>query len=324
MSLSALGSRAISGMFFRRLENVFDNSWYAGLCFDNRSDQQNEEYRFSSAVPPFRKYSGQNAPVRLSTNKVVIANEVWETALNIPLDDLRRDKTGQIERRIDELAKRVDYLFDERFTTLITDGDIGTGFGGLASDGQYFFDTDHSEGSSGTLQNNIDYSDVASLNVDSATAPTQAEAAKFLLDVISYMLTYKDDQGEPINGDARTFTVVVPTNLYGPVLAATTNSRLDGASGTVRDNVLLTSGFKVSVKCNPRLDTDSTSVGYIFRSDDTAKPFIRQEEVGVQFDDTCGEGSEYCSLNRECRYSCTWVGGFGYGIYQYALRFTLS
>ena len=324
MSSLGLSSRAIQGRFYDELSRVFDGAWYSDLFFEGFTDQQFEEYAFTSQVGNWRKHTGQHAPTRLTSKAIRIANERWENSLNIPIDDWRRDKTGQIATRVGELADSVGHFFDEIYTTMLIDGDIGTGMAGTAYDGQFFFDTDHSWGDSGTLQNNIDSSDVASLNVGSATAPTQAEASAAILDVIAYMLKYKDDKGRPSNGGMRRVKVVCPTNLWGPMHAACTASRLNAASGAVGDNSLITSGFSVTAHANPRLDADSTSVFYVFRADGRTKPFIQQEEVPVTIDDACAEGSEYASHNKELMWSAEWVGGFGYGQWQHAVRCTLS
>lgn len=318
-----LSSRAIEGQFFRRLEQVFDSSWWAPLAFKNNSDQQYEDYRFTDQVGSFKKWTGQRMPYELGAKNIVIPNEVWTNDLKVSVDDLRRDKTGQVMIRVNELADRFGYLMDERLTTLITAGDSLTGFGGAAYDGQQYFDTDHSEGSSGTLQNDIDSSDVASLNVSTAAAPTQAEAAAILLDVIMYAHTYLDDKGEPMNGGAREWVWVGPTNLAGAFAVAASANMLTGASGTVRDNFLLGQPFNIRTYANPRLDADSTTVAYLFRVDGNTKPFIVQEELGVTMK-SLAEGTDYEVENRAHLYTADWIGGFGYGQWQYAIRFTLS
>lgn len=321
MSSMGLSSRAIAGDFYRKLEGAFDASWVSRVAFRQSSDQQHEEYRFLSMVPAMRKWSGQRQATRPGGNVIRIANEVWESSINIPVDDFRRDKTGQIAARIDDLSQRVVDNFDKQITQLIIDGDGSTS--GLAYDGQFFFDTDHSEGSSGTLQNNIDSSDVSQLNVGSATAPTQSEMSEAIIGVIGYMLQYLDDQGEPLNGGARSFLVLCPTNLWGPAMGGVFNAATIGASGAVASNVIKGSGFTIDVAANPRLNADSTSIFYVFRTDGATRPFIVQEEVGVSLD-ALAEGSDYAIENREHLYTAEWIGGFGFGQWQHATRCTLS
>lgn len=324
MASVGLSSRAIQGEFFQTLEGAFNKSWVSSVAMMTGSNQQYEEYRFLGMAPPLRKWTGQRAPVRFTSKGLKIANEVWDASVNVSVDDLRRDKTGQISLRIQELADRVVEHYDKQLTNFIINGDADVAGYGLAYDDQFFFDTDHSEGSSGTLQNNIDSSDVGQLNVATATAPTQAEMVDAILGVIAYALAYKDDQGEFLNGNARSFIAMLPTNLYGAAIGATRNAMVAGASGAAFNNNLAASEFNVTAVCNPRLDADSTSIFYLFRTDGRTKPFIVQEEEAVTFDTSLAEGSEYASENREHQYTAEWIGGFGYGQWQHAVRATLS
>jgi hypothetical protein len=57
--------------------------------------------------------------------------------------------------------------------------------------------------------------------VTTTTAPTATEWANTLLQTIGYMYGYVDDQGDPINGDARNFVVMVGTaSLYAGLVQA--------------------------------------------------------------------------------------------------------
>lgn len=325
MASLGLSSRAIMGQFFQTLEGAFDKSWVSDIAMRTTSDQQHEEYRFASAVGPMRKWTGQRQPNTLTSKAIRVVNEVWDDSLQIDIDDIRRDKTGQVAIRINELADRVVEHFDKQLTTWIINGDADVAGYGLAYDGQYFFDTDHSEGSSGTLENNLDSSDVGQLNVATATAPTQSEMSEAIMGVIAYMYGYLDDQGEPMNGNARNFLVLCPTNLYGPARGGVTNGVSITSGGAFTQNILAAlPEFNIRVACNPRLNADSTSVFYVFRTDGRTKPFIVQEEKALTMYTALGEGSEYEAENRVQMYPVEWIGGFGFGQWQHAVRATLS
>jgi len=99
-------------------------------------------------------------------------------------------------------------------TTLIVNGASS-----VCYDGQYFFDNDHSEGDSGTQSNAL------SGAAATGTQPTAAEAEAALMACVAAILGYKDDQGEPMNEDAKAFRIMVPTVYLAPfaaVLGATT------------------------------------------------------------------------------------------------------
>ncbi len=102
---------------------------------------------------------------------------------------------------------------------------------------------------------------------------------KIDIDVIMKMLQkiygFVDDQGEPMNGGARNFMLMVPTNMWGAALVALSEKGVNTGSG-VRDNPLVgNGGFNIEPICNPRL-TWTTKLA-LFRTDGRAKPFILHE-----------------------------------------------
>ncbi len=221
--------------------------------------------------------------------------------------------------RVDELARRVADHPGKLISQFIANGTGATY--GLAYDGQYFFDSDHAEGESGTQINTLAAAQVAALNVGTATAPTPAEMADAILGVIAYLKSYKDDQGEPLNHDARTFLVVVPHTLYGAAYAAATKDAIVGASGAIVPNVLAGGELKVRVVIDPR-SAWTTNFG-IFRTDGGLRPFIFQQELAPQIR-ALAEGSEHETLHNEHVYTCKAIHNVGYGMWQYAALATLS
>ncbi|MFK5283404.1 Mu-like prophage major head subunit gpT family protein, partial [Lacticaseibacillus paracasei] len=81
-------------------------------------------------------------------NSLSITNKHYENTLEVALRDLRRDKTGQIQARIQDFADRQLTHWASLLSTLIINAPST-----VCYDGQFYFDTDHSEGSSGTQSN---------------------------------------------------------------------------------------------------------------------------------------------------------------------------
>lgn len=317
--IAGLSSRAIIGTFYEVLEEIKDSGWSNLLAMFMNSDQESETYKWLGFAPTPREWKGERQAKGLRTQGMSITNILWEITLAIATTDLRRDKTGQINVRLGEAAERFQQHKESKLTTLIIDGD-GTA-SGLAYDGQQFFDTDHSEGDSGTQKNLLTNSEVPALNVDSATAPTQDEMANAILGVIAHILSLKDDQGEPANGAARKFLVMVPAVLWPVAFAATTKNMLSAAAGTVKPSILDGGGFTVDAVMNPRLTwTDNFAV---FRTDGRAKPFIYQEEYAPQAE-FLGEGSEHEVLNNEQLLCLDASYNLGFGMWQHAAKATLS
>jgi len=318
MGASGLGSRAIIGTFYDTLQQAIGNTWMPQLAMGFNSDQESETYKWLGASPAVREWISGRMAKGLRENGLTITNKTFEATLKILVDDMRRDKTGQILLRVQELADRVAAHPMSLISTLINNG--GGSTNGLAYDGQYFFDTDHSEGDSGTQKNDLASGDYAVLNVASATAPTPNEMADAILAVIQHFFSLKDDQGEPINELARQFLIMVPVNMWGAAQSAVTANLLNTGSGG-RDNPLLKMGMSLTVAANPRLT--GTDKFCVFRADGRTKPFIEQTEEGVTMQ-AIAEGSEYEIMENAHVYGVKKITNVGYGMWQQAIRATLS
>lgn len=316
---TGLSSRAIVGRFYARLEQELALGWMSRLAMTFGSDQESETYKWLGMVPALREWKGGRLAKALRDNGITIDNKLWEATLAFNVDEKRRDKTGQMIIRIAELARRAAAHPVKLISTLISNGHASTS--GLCYDGQYFFDTDHSEGDSGAQKNLLTATEVATLNVGTATAPTEAEMAQAIMGVISYMIGYLDDQGEPMNEGARAFDVMVPIPLFSAAYAASSKDVLHAAAGNTTDNVLKGGAFKINVVANPRLNW-TTDFG-VFRSDASAKPFIFQEELPLEVK-AVAEGSELEFNENEHHYGLKWIGNAGYGYWQYGAKATLS
>ncbi len=259
---SGLTSRAIMGRFFRRLEEFADAAWWTKLAMRFSSNQESETYKWLGMVPQVREWVGGRKVQPLRANGITIVNKVWESTIRIDADEQRRDKTGQIMVRINELARRVATHPNSLLTTLIENGDATVGY-----DGQFFFDTDHSEGDSGTQSNDITF------DVATPSAPTDAEMYEAIVKGIAQMIGFKDDTGEPMNESARDFMVMVPTSFLSSTLIALSSNNIDSTGNPLAGS----DPFKVDWVANPRLTwTDKFAV---FRTDGESRPFIFQEEL---------------------------------------------
>lgn len=319
MSAASLGSRSIIGQFFARLSEETGRSWLdlISMLFD--SDQESETYKWLGQVPAMREWiSGRNAKA-FSTNGITIVNKEFEATLQVLLSELRRDKTGQVQIRIAELAQRALSHWNKLLSTLITNGTGATS--GYCYDGQYFFDDDHSEGDSGTQKNLLTASEVAALDVATATKPTAQEAARAILGVIGYMMGYKDNEGEPMNENAQKFLLMTSPALWQHLAGGVYSQYVGSGETNPVANIVAKEGFDISIVANARLSY--TTQFAIFRTDAPAKPFIRQEEVPLKMS-ALAEGSDEEFKNKRHLYSVEAIRNVGYGYWQYAAHCTLS
>lgn len=184
----------------------------------------------------------------------------------------------------------------------------------MCYDGQYFFDTDHAEGTSGAQSNklSIDISELPAIVHGSASNPSVEELQFAILKCIQALYSFKDDQGEPLNENAREFLVMVPTSMWHSAKSATAAPiMVNGQSNIVQ----VLDEVKVMVTQNPRLTwTDKLAV---FRTDGSIKPFIRQEEEPVVLK-AVAEGSQLEFNEDKHHYGVDTWRNVGYGFWQHA------
>ena len=315
MDQSLLSSRAIMGMYFARLETDPGNGWIDALSNLFGSDQASETYNFLGQTPAMREWIGSRQAKGFSGQGVTILNKHYEATIEIQKKDTRRDKTGQLEARMSEFADRSQTHWASLLSTLLMNGASS-----ICYDGQYFFDTDHVEGNSGSQSNKItvDISELPAAVKGVVTAPSVEQAQQVLLAGVAQIMSFKDDQGEPMNENARSFTAVVPVSLFlvfSAAVAAITTAALQQNL-----NANLIKGISIDVQMNARLTWTDTVA--IFRTDSPIKAFIRQTEQDVELK-AKAEGSEFEFDNDAWQFGIDGWRGVGYGYWQRACQVTM-
>jgi phage major head subunit gpT-like protein len=317
MGAEKLSSRAIQGMFFERLAQNTGAAWLDAVSILVNSDQDSEEYPWLGMTPQMREWVGGRNAKGFKENGITIVNKHYEATIEFLIKELRRDKTGQVRARINELADRAQSHWAKLLSTLIVNGEST-----VCYDGEYFFDTDHSEGSSGTQSNDlsVDISALATSVHGTTTNPSAGEMSISIQLAVQAILGFKDDQGEPFNESASDFLVMGPPSLQGPILAAINNQFL--ASGEL--NTIITSAgdlFRIRPVINPRLSSWTEQFA-VFRADGATKPFIRQEETPVVLK-VKDENSEFAFDNDMVQYGIDTWRNVDYGMWQHACLVTM-
>ena len=306
MVYALLTSRAIIGEIYNRLTDG-DQSWVNRYAMKITSRQETENYGWLGMVPAMREWIAGRDPQKLREFTFAITNKDYEATLEILTKELRRDASGQIMIRIAELARRCQAHPRKLLTQLMIDGEATACY-----DGQYFFDTDHAEGSSGSQDNDLTFA------AATGTTPTVQEARDATMAAIQAILSFKDDRGEPMNEDARMFEIMVP-NLYWAVFKSALGLPvLGGGEVNVLANM---DGYDIKLVPNPRLTW--TTKFATFRTDGDTKPFILQEEVPLNVS-AVAEGSQLEFTDRKHWYGVDWAGNVGYGFWQHACLTTFT
>ena len=315
--MEKLTQRQVIGTFYKLLSAALGAEWINAITNYFTSDQAQEEYAWLGQSPAMREWIGGRNAKKLREEGFEIRNKHFEATIDILISHLRRDKSGQAMVRISEMARRANTHWASLLSTLLLNAASG-----LCYDGKAFFATDHEEGESGA-QSNIVSVDISELPVaveGSTTLPAVAQMQFAIAQAIARIVSFKDDQGEPMNEDAMSFLVMVPVSLMNvafqatatPVQVAETQSALTA----------LKKKFKIDVVANARLSswTDTFSV---FRTDANVKSFIRQEEKPVEVK-TKWEDSEYAFDNDAVQVGIDSWRAVGYGYWQNSVKVVLG
>lgn len=316
MGIQKITERQVIGTFHAVLNDDSGAAWIDKISNYFTSDQNSEEYAWIGQSPVMREWIGGRNAKGFTENNLTINNKHFETTIEVLVKDLRRDKSGQVMTRIQDMARRTNSHWATLLSALIIGGESTACY-----DNQFFFDTDHSEGDSGAQSNDlsVDISGLPILTAGTTTAPAVAEMQFAIANGIQQIMSYVDNQGEPMNSDASEFMVMVPVSFMNtalqavatPAQVAETQSALAAMKGQ----------FGLSVVVNPRLTWTTKMV--IFRTDSYLKSFIRQEETGVSLK-IKGYGSEYEFDNDAHQYGVDTWRNVGYGYWQNSCLVTLA
>lgn len=223
------------------------------------SDGADEAYGMLGNMPGVREWLGDRQFKELRAANFTIANKHWESSLLIKKADIADDRMGMYGPLMEELAVEATYHPDELLFTALTNAEATACF-----DGQYFFDTDHAWGDSGSQSNDLTYA------AATGTTPTAAEFRAAFHQARTAMLKYKNDQGKLLNRPVSTsmgqLLCLVPPDLELQAYEGLTASILSNNSNVVID--------APRIVVSPHL-TDATKF-YLFNLEGALRPFVFQ------------------------------------------------
>lgn len=320
-SAGQLDSANIIAEFRIGLQAGNEAIWAPRISVQVPSSREIEEFAWLGQVPIPRQWVGGRHEEVLQKYSMTLRNFPYEVTLPISEDDLRRDATGNLLQRANQLGQRFQTQWNSLLGTFITNGHTATS--GLAYDAQFFFDVDHNE--SGTNQsNNVTVTEIPGADVATPATPTTTEAANIITQAIAYMMGMTDDKGEPINQNpTEVLILTTKPGHYAAFKNAITLNNLGTGSGN-NNPVQAWSEFTIRVLYVPQRLTAVDVVYFFFGNPEMGDtPFIRTEEQGVRTL-VKGRGSDDHFNNKRFVFGADAVRGVAYGVWQKALRVTLS
>lgn len=258
-----------------------------------------EDYGWLGQVPELVEWTDERKLKGILDYQYQIRNKDYEATIQIDRNTIEDDQVNSVKPRINDLAVRAKQHPRKLFLEALVNGSSA-----LCYDGQAFFSASHSEGMSGTLS-----------NIVTGTGTTLAQIGADLDSAIVRMASFKDDQGAPFAEDIqdKDLMIVAPIALR-PAMEKLFGAMNDasGATNTYKDRV----GKRVY---SSRL-TDAND-WYLLNVGQSMKPFIQQNRQAPRFG-ALEVNSDRGFMSKRYVYGVDYRVGFGYGLWQYAVKIT--
>jgi phage major head subunit gpT-like protein len=300
------------------LQATNEDLWSSRISIEVPSNREVEEMAWLGQVPVMRRWIGGRKEVTLNKYTLTVRNYPYEATVPFSIDDLRRDKIGIIRKRISDLGARTVTHWNKLVGDWVTAGEAGSL--ALAYDGNFLYDTDHSE--SGTNQSNdLTATEVPSANVATTSTLTTTEAANIITETIAYMMSLTDDQGEPIN-QSPTEVLILCTKVGHYTGLKTALGLNNLGTGAGNNNPLLAwNDYRINVQYVPTSRITAADKLYFFFGNPSTggTPLIRtvEQDVAIRFEDETFR-------NRRQVFGVDAVRGMAYGAWQRTALVTLS
>lgn len=310
MGASSITEKGIRGEFFAELERSLAGHWVSDLALATGSDQAFEQHGWIWGTP-VREWVGGRFAGSPREDGIGILNRTFEGTIEALLDEIRRDKTGQIMVRVHDLAARSVELWSKMIADLVSAGETDTCY-----DLQPFFDPAHVR-----QQTGLDANPQSNRFTSPATTPTAPTGEEILAAVwvgVQGILTVVDYDREHMNLGATRFTVFMPAGYAAAAGKAFNCPALIRREGRIVDvQASLGGGIIVRLVPMPSTWLDWTDRIAVFRADgDTGKAFIRQEEH-LTVSESPADGLTAFNEGKRL-YGVSSSRGVGFGLWEHA------
>jgi phage major head subunit gpT-like protein len=268
------------------------NPGLMGLALTAPSNGAYEKYGWLGAMPAVKQWIGERNSKQFASYDYTIKNLDWEASTPVFENDFDDDQTGSYAMIAAMLANRIGVHPEKLMIDLLTAGDVG-----LAYDGIAFF----SNATGVRVNDNI----LTGTGVTLETMSADLTAAKIA------MSKFVDDQGETLNIKAD--TIVCPVSLEDNFRRLVDSQTDPTATATGTFNPF--SG-KFTVIGDARLDADDVNDWYLCATREIVKPFIYQNRQSGR------STMEKTNHTKQWVFGADYRSNAGYGIPQLAIKTT--
>lgn len=276
---------------------------YKQVCMEVPSGKDREIYAWLGSTPKMTEWLDERKLKGMLEHTFTITNKDFEASIEVDRNALEDDQYGQIQIRAQQLGLEAKRFYDEYLATIIEAN-------GVCYDGQNFFDTDHSEGDSGTQDN-------APTAASGYVVASAANVLTVLKLVSSAMAQFKDDKGK--HAGIRPTHVMIPTGLEW-VFKEALDPMFRGGGETSATNW---AKGALGIIVNPFLANAATvSHSYVYWLDlsKPVKPFIFQNRKAPEFVSLDKPDSYELFMRKRIIYGVDSRFNMGFGDWKLAYR----
>ncbi|WP_437225010.1 Mu-like prophage major head subunit gpT family protein [Planctomicrobium sp. SH661] len=239
---------------------------YPRMCNVIKSTGSDEQYGMLGSLPGMQEWLSERQFAQVKAAEFTIKNKEWENSIRIEKNHIDDDRIGLYDPVFEQLAAEAAYHADELTVQLIENGTDKECF-----DGQYFFDTDHVWGDSGSNNNDL------TSDITTVASPTEDEFRSAYHKMRAAMLGFKRDNGKPYHRP--TVGAMTDLELYVP-------PGYEEIAVKALQKTLVNQGETNIVLDRPRIVTctyfTKTDRIYLFRTGQPLKPFVFQARRPLQ------------------------------------------
>ena len=260
------------------------------------SENAEETYQWLGRVPAIKEWLDNKILEQLRGLDYTLKNKSWESTIEVDRNDIEDDRLGMYRPRIAELAEEAKRHPDELVSTVRKDGATK-----LAYDGQFFYDTDHLEGKSGSQSNKL-----------TGTGTTVAQIITDFQSARAALRKFKDDQGKPFVRRSGKLDLLA---TIPPDLEARFEEMNNPAPGSTNPRVIL------DYVVDPyQSDTNDWYLDYVGAPIKAFMLQVRKSSQLVALDNP--ETSELAFMRRKFLYSVEARYNVGYALWQLSIQTT--
>ena len=288
------GIRAEYDKAYRDISNVALD-YYSTLRTYIASTRNQETYAWLGDLPAFREWVGERHIPTPKDWGYTLINKDYESTFSVDRNEVEDDQIESIMVRARDLAIKARNVPSKLISSLVQNGTTN-----LAYDGVAFF-------SDATGVRKID-------NLLAGTGVTLAQVESDLANARQSMLTYLDDNGEPLG-------VIGDTVICPPAMEMTFRKLIQSTTAAGQANANVINPFSAMVKglvVDYRL-TDSND-WYLVSSNGALKPFIYQGRKDPQFVALDKPDDDNVFMKKKIFYGVDLRGAAGYTFPQLACK----